>query len=90
MTDNYKIYRITGEFVKTQTKSRIPLMMEVRASKPEDALEKVYSEIGSRHKVKRREILIPKKGGIVEISVEEAKSKIFEDLDNKDFIIYKE
>ena len=90
MTDNYKIYRITGEFVKTQTKSRIPLMMEVRASKPEDALERVYSEIGSRHKVKRREILIPKKGGIVEISIDEARNRIFEDMSSEDFVIYKE
>ena len=90
MTDNYKIYKITGEFVKTQTKSRIPLMMEVRAAKEEDALERVYSEIGSRHKVKRREIFIPKKGGIVEISSEEARNKIFKDMDSEDFIIYKD
>ncbi len=85
-----KIYRITGEFVKPQLKSRIPLMMEVRAMKPEDALERVYSEIGSRHKVKRREILIPKKGGIVEITAQDAINRIFADMDENDFIIHKD
>lgn len=90
MTNEFKIYRVTGEIVKSQLKTKIPMMMEVRAMKSEDALERVYSEIGSRHKVKRRDILIPKKGGIVEISAEEANNRIFEDLDQPDFVIYKD
>ncbi|MHA2090986.1 MAG: 50S ribosomal protein L18Ae [Candidatus Kariarchaeaceae archaeon] len=81
----YKIYRATGHFVKN--KRRIPLQIECRASKVEDVLEKVYSEIGSRHRVKREEIFIAKKGGIVEISLEEASKLVFSDVDKDDFKI---
>ncbi|MCY3413650.1 MAG: 50S ribosomal protein L18a [Candidatus Heimdallarchaeota archaeon] len=82
-----KVYRVTGELRKTQKKMKIPLMMEVRAHKVEDVLEKVFSEIGSRHRVKREDILIPKDGGIVEITPEEARSPIFQQMDESSFVI---
>jgi len=37
---------------------RSTFVKEVRALKPEHALEKIYSELGSRHKLKRKRIKI--------------------------------
>ncbi len=81
----YKIYRATGYFFKN--KRKIPLHVECRASNVEDVLEKVYSEIGSRHRVKREEIFVAKKGGIVEIPPEEASKLVFSDVEEDDFKI---
>ena len=67
-----KVYRIEGqmlighdEFPRIQK-----FIKDVRAVKPEDAIEIVYSEFGSRHKVKRKHIKILK---IYEIRPEESK-----------------
>ena len=46
--------------------------IEVRALKPEDAVEKVLSELGSRHKLKRKHIRIDK---VEEISIDETESR---------------
>ncbi len=54
-----------------------PFSVEVVAIKPEDALEKIYSNFGSRFKVKRTQIKIEK---IEEISPEEAKDPIIQKL----------
>jgi large subunit ribosomal protein LX len=62
-----KIYRIVGE-----TTTGMKFKIEVTAEKPYDAVEKVLSLIGSRHKLKRVQIKIK------EVSVvppEEAQSK---------------
>jgi len=56
-----KVFRVVGRFSMGFQKSRF--VKEVRALKPEHAVEKIYSEFGSRHKLKRTEIEI--------ISVEE-------------------
>lgn len=56
-----KVFRITGEIQKPNLKT--PFKKEVLAVKPEHAVEKVYAELGSRHRVKRFHIKI--------ISVEE-------------------
>jgi large subunit ribosomal protein LX len=48
-----KIYRIVGE-----TTTGMKFKMEVTAEKPYDAVEKVLSLIGSRHKLKRVQIKI--------------------------------
>lgn len=85
MADEYKIYKANGYFLKK--KKRINLSVECRASKVEHALERIYSEVGSRHRVKREEIFIAKKGGIEEIPIEEAKSSVFSDVDKEDFKI---
>ncbi len=47
-------------------------VVEIRALKKEHALEKLYSELGSRHKLKRSHIKIMK---IEEIKPEEARSR---------------
>lgn len=51
-----KVFRIIGRFSMGLQKSRF--VKEVRALKPEHAIEKIYSELGSRHKLKRTVIEI--------------------------------
>jgi len=51
-----KSYRIVGEVRKPLFK--IPFKKNVRALSQEDAMEKILSEIGSRHKAKRFEVKI--------------------------------
>lgn len=66
-----KIYRVSGKMLIRH--DRLPtwqkFSIEVRALKPEDAIEKVLSELGSRHKLRRRHIRIEE---VREISLEEA------------------
>ena len=70
-----KIFRVIGEYRKNLMKIRFS--KEVRALKQEDALEIVFSEIGSNHKVKRRNIKILE---IKEIRPEEVKSPLIKGL----------
>lgn len=63
-----KIYRIKGWFRQglfTQKFTR-----ELAVASKEQALEKVYSEFGSRHKIKRNQINIEE---VVELKPEEIK-----------------
>ncbi len=53
-----KKFRITGEIKKG--KSRIPFSVEFKALKEEHALQRVYAEMGSRHRARRFEIKIAK------------------------------
>jgi large subunit ribosomal protein LX len=46
-----KIFRVTGRIYKPNLKT--DFVREMMADKPEHAEEKVYAEIGSRHRVKR-------------------------------------
>ena len=61
-----KVFRVIGKIRKPnfQTEFR----KEVRALKPEDAVEKVYMELGSKHRVKRFQMKISQ---VEEISPEE-------------------
>ncbi len=61
-----KVFRVVGKIRKPnfQTEFR----KEVRALKPEDAVEKVYMLLGSKHRVKRFQIKISK---VEEIGPEE-------------------
>ncbi|RLF16990.1 MAG: 50S ribosomal protein LX [Thermoprotei archaeon] len=61
-----KIFRIRGKMLIGDSWQKFSL--EVRALRKEHALEKVYSNLGSRHKLKRAHIKIEK---IEEISPEE-------------------
>ncbi|HYB92793.1 MAG TPA: 50S ribosomal protein L18Ae [archaeon] len=63
---NVKIFRIKGEI--TEPKMRMTFTKELMATKPEDVAEKIYAEIGSRHKIKRHFIQISE---IKEIKPEE-------------------
>ena len=51
-----KIFRVTGEIRKPNLKTSFK--KEVIALKPEHAVEKVYTELGSKHRVKRFHIKI--------------------------------
>ena len=53
-----KVFRVTGEIRKPNL--RTPFRKEVLAAKPEHAVEKVYAEIGSKHRVKRYHMKITK------------------------------
>ena len=53
-----KTFRITGEVMKPRT--TIPFSLEIRATKEQDATEKIYTEMGSRHKARRLEIKLKK------------------------------
>ena len=61
-----KVFRVSGKIRKPnfQTEFR----KEVRALKPEDAVEKVYMLLGSKHRVKRFQMTISK---VQEIGPEE-------------------
>ncbi|MEM2999733.1 MAG: 50S ribosomal protein L18Ae [Candidatus Bathyarchaeia archaeon] len=51
-----KVFRVTGEIRKPNLKT--PFVKEMLAAKAEHAIEKVYAEIGSKHRVKRHHIKI--------------------------------
>ena len=70
-----KVFQVLGEIVKPnfQTKFR----KEIRALKPEDAVEKIYKDIGSKHRAKRFQIKITE---VKEISPEEIESPLIRKL----------
>ena len=70
-----KVFRVSGKIRKPnfQTEFR----KEVRALKPEDAVEKVYMLLGSKHRVKRFQMRISK---VEEIAPEEIEDIIVKKL----------
>ncbi|MBS7643646.1 50S ribosomal protein L18a [Candidatus Bathyarchaeota archaeon] len=70
-----KIFQVKGEIRKPNL--RTAFTREVRAIKPEDAVETIYAEIGSRHKAKRFQIKILE---IKEIKPEEATTELIRKL----------
>jgi len=65
-----KVFRVIGEIKKPNYQT--DFRKEVRAIKPEDAVETVYMEIGSKHRAKRFQIKI--------INVEEVPPEEIEDF----------
>lgn len=51
-----KLYRITGNLRKHGDK--LPFKKDIRALKKEDAIQHLYSDMGSRHKARKFEIAI--------------------------------
>jgi len=51
-----KVFRVIGRIMKPNLKTNF--QKEVRALKPEHAVEEVYKTLGSKHKVKRFHIKI--------------------------------
>ena len=51
-----KVFRVSGQIAKPNWKTNFE--KEVRALKPEDAAETVYTDIGSKHRAKRFQIRI--------------------------------
>jgi large subunit ribosomal protein LX len=70
-----KTFKVTGEINKPRLST--PFVRELLADKSEHAVEKVYAEIGSRHRVKRCHITI---GSVKEISVDEIENPILKKI----------
>lgn len=51
-----KIYRVIGKIIKPNFKTKFK--KEIRALKPEHAMEEIYKLLGSKHRVKRFQIKI--------------------------------
>jgi large subunit ribosomal protein LX len=51
-----KVFRVTGEILKPNLKTTF--RKEVRALKSENAKERIYMELGSKHRAKRFQIKI--------------------------------
>lgn len=51
-----KVFKVTGEILKPNLKTSF--RKEIVAAKSEHAVEKVYAELGSKHRVKRFHIKI--------------------------------
>lgn len=74
-----KTYRVNGAALFSPDRTRFwqKFSLEVRALSKEEALEKVYSLMGSKHKLKRKHIKILE---VVEISPEEARKRVVKEL----------
>lgn len=70
-----KVFRVTGEIKKPNLVT--PFAKEVLALKPEHAVERVYAEIGSKHRVKRYYMRITK---IEEVLPEEIENPILKKI----------
>lgn len=70
-----KVFRVTGEIQKPNLKT--PFRKEVVAIKPEHAVEKVYAELGSKHRAKRFHIKIMR---VEEISPQEIENPLLKKL----------
>ncbi|MCS7098813.1 MAG: 50S ribosomal protein L18Ae [Sulfolobales archaeon] len=83
MSRDVKIYRITGLALISPGRLRRwqKFSVEVRAVRKEDAVERVLSELGSRHKLKRSHVKIL---SVEEIDVSEVRSKFVRDLEAVD------
>jgi len=79
VSSEVKTFRIEGLALFSPDRVRLwqKFSLEVRALSREEALEKVYSLMGSKHKLKRKHIKIL---NVVEISPEEARRKIIREL----------
>lgn len=70
-----KVFRVIGKIRKPNFQTEF--QKEVRALKPEDAVEKVYMLLGSKHRVKRFQMTISK---VEEISADEIEDMIVKKL----------
>lgn len=70
-----KVFRVTGEIIKPNLKTSF--RKEVRAVKPEEVVERIYKELGSRHRAKRFQIKIL---NIEEISPDEIEDDLIRKL----------
>jgi len=70
-----KVFRVMGEIRKPNFQT--DFRKEVRALKPEEAVERIYMELGSKHRVKRFQIKIIK---VEEVNPEEIESPLVRKL----------
>lgn len=76
-----RVFRVTGKIVKPNLKTTFK--KEVRALKPEDAKEKIFMELGSKHRAKRFQIKI---FNIQEVPPEEIEDPLIKKLTLKEEI----
>ena len=74
-----KVFRVIGEISKPNLQTSFS--KEVIAAKPEHAIEKVYAEIGSKHRVKRFHIKI---SNVEEVSPDEIENPILKKIASGD------
>jgi large subunit ribosomal protein LX len=70
-----KAFKVTGEISKPELKT--PFVRELLADKKEHAVEKVYAELGSRHRVKRHHIKIV---SATEVTADEVENPILKKI----------
>ena len=70
-----KAFKVTGEINKPQLKTSFA--REIIADKSEHAIEKVYAELGSRHRVRRYHIKIT---SAKEVTADEVENPILKKL----------
>jgi large subunit ribosomal protein LX len=70
-----KVFRVTGKIYKPNLKT--DFVRELIADKPEQAEEKVYAEVGSRHRVKRCHMKVVK---VEEVTAEEIQNPILKKM----------
>jgi ribosomal protein L20A (L18A) len=62
-----KVFKITGRIDKPLLFESINFSKDVVAMKESHAVEKIYAEMGSRHRAKRNQITIVKVETVVEV-----------------------
>jgi large subunit ribosomal protein LX len=70
-----KVFKVTGEITKPNLQTQFS--KEIVALKPEHAKEKVYAELGSKHRVKRFHIKI---ASVEEISPDKIENPLLKKL----------
>ncbi len=70
-----KVFKVTGEIFKPNLKTSFG--REILADKAEHAVEKVYAELGSKHRVKRHHIKIT---GVEEIPPDQIENPMLKKL----------
>ena len=70
-----KVFRVTGEIRKPNLTT--PFVKEVLADKSEHAVEKVYTEIGSKHRVRRYHMSI---NNVEEVTTEDITNPILKKI----------
>ena len=70
-----KVFRVTGEIAKPNLKTQF--RKEILCEKPEQAKEKVYAELGSKHRVKRCHIKIT---NVEEVSAENIENPLLKKI----------
>ncbi len=70
-----KAYKVTGEINKPRLNT--PFVRELLADKSDHAVEKVYAEIGSRHRVRRHHIKITE---VKEVTAEEIDNPVLKKI----------
>jgi large subunit ribosomal protein LX len=70
-----KIYKIEGQIRKPHIKSRFS--KELRAVNPEEAIEKVYAELGGQHGIKRVHLRID---AVRELGLDEVEDPVIRTL----------